>query len=72
MTARFGRGNHEWLFSSFPRLIWNAKHKKTSTVFYEVYSDDAAWIVYKTQFKKDKQVKTSNRRFRRDGGYSCK
>lgn len=50
----------------------DAKGKKTSSVFYEVYSDDSSWIVYKTQFKKDKQVKASNRRFRRDGGYSCK
>jgi hypothetical protein len=48
------------------------KGKKSSSVFYEVYSDDSSWIVYKTQFKKDKQTKTSNRRFRRDGGYSCK
>jgi hypothetical protein len=48
------------------------KGLKTSPVFYEVYSDDASWIVYKTQFKKDKKTKSSSKRFRRDGGYSCK
>jgi hypothetical protein len=48
------------------------KGKKTSPVFYEAYSDDTSWIVYKTQFKKDKQIRTTSKRFRRDGGYTCK
>lgn len=37
------------------------KAKKTSAVFYEVSEDDAKWTVYKTQYKKDKQVKYSSR-----------
>jgi hypothetical protein len=48
------------------------KAKTTSSVFYEVYSDDSSWIVYKTQWKKHKKTGSSDRRFRRDGGYSCK
>jgi hypothetical protein len=48
------------------------KQKTTSAVFYEVYSDDTSWIVYKTQWKKHKKTGSSDRRFRRDGGYSCK
>jgi hypothetical protein len=48
------------------------KAKVTSSVFYEVYSDDTSWTVYKTTWKKHKKGSSSDRRFRRDGGYSCK
>jgi hypothetical protein len=30
--AQFDRGNHEWLFSSFSQLFWNAKAQETLTV----------------------------------------
>ncbi len=48
------------------------KALKTSAAFFDLGQDDLAWIVYKTQFKGDKQVKYTQKRFRKDGDYSCK
>jgi hypothetical protein len=61
------------------RPIWgkgcrelSVKQMKTAPAFYDLGQDDLAWIVYKTEFKKDKQVRYTSKRFRKDGDYSCK
>ncbi|HUQ02902.1 MAG TPA: hypothetical protein VM261_10425 [Kofleriaceae bacterium] len=48
------------------------KALKTSTAFYDLGDDGIVWTVYKTQWKGDKQVKYTVKRFRRDGDYQCK
>lgn len=45
---------------------------KSSPVFYELGQDDLAWIVYKTEFKKDKKVRESTRRYSKRGQWACK
>jgi hypothetical protein len=48
------------------------KALKTAPAFFDLGQDDLAWIVYKTEFKKDKRVKYTSKRFRKDGDYRCK
>jgi hypothetical protein len=48
------------------------KTLKSSPVFYELGQDDLAWIVYKTEFSGDKQIRYTSRRYRKDGNWACK
>jgi hypothetical protein len=48
------------------------KALKSAGAFYQLGQDDLAWIVYKTEFKGDKQVSYTSKRYRKDGSWYCK
>jgi len=50
----------------------SGKALKTAPAFYQLGQDDIAWIVYKTEFKGDKQISYTSKRYRKDGNWSCK